>query len=128
MQTDLSTVINSKRRLLIFEEEGDMKIILSEVLMPEKFQLEFVSKDAMDEINHFEPELILLDHISAPQLKEENYCKKIKRSFPKTPLIVISAYPLNNFGSYNNHMDLFIAKPFDLNYFLKCVDSYLIGG
>lgn len=115
-----------KRRLLIFEDEDSMKTILTEVLFSDRFQLEFVSKEAIGKTNFVNPELILLDHSSAPLSHVENLCEKIKASYPLTPLIVLSAYPLNNFCNYANHMDLFIAKPFDLNHFLSCVDSCLV--
>lgn len=120
--------VTEKHRLLIFAGENSMQTILAEALMPEKFQLEFVSKGAVCNSDVFNPALILLDHSSAPLSNEENFCRKIKASFPNVPLIVLSAYPLNNLGSYNAYMDLFIAKPFDLNYFLNCIESYLIGG
>lgn len=117
---------NLKRRLLIFEEEDSMQTILAEAFLPEKFQVEFVSRKAIGIYNFSKPELILLDYNAAPSLHGENFCKRVKTIFPNIPLIVISAYPLNNFGSYNNHMDLFIAKPFDLNYFLNCIETCLL--
>ena len=117
---------NDKRRLLIFEDEHSMQTILTEVFISEKFQLEFVSKEAIGKNNASNPQLILLDHTSAPLSHVENLCQKIKMFFPAIPLIVLSAYPLNNFCNYAKHMDLFIAKPFDLNYFLNSVESCLI--
>lgn len=121
-------ISTGKRKLLIFEDEDSMQAVLAEALISERFQLEFVSKEAIGKTNVSCPELILLDHSSAPLSHVENLCEKIKSFFPNTPLIVLSAYPLNNFCNYNNHMDLFIAKPFDLNYFLGSVDSCLIVG
>lgn len=113
-----------KRKILIFEDEDSMQTILSAALMPEKFHLKFVSKRSIGDLNRFDPEIILLDHSSAPLFTEQNLCEKIKEFFPSVPLIVISAYPLNNFGSYNDYMDLFIAKPFDLNHFLSCISHF----
>ncbi len=124
--TSIPVAINLKRKLLIFEEEDSMQTILSEAFLPEKFQVEFVSRNAIGICNFSKPELILLDYNSAPSQNGENLCERIKAIFPGTPLIVISAYPLNNLGSYNNHIDLFIAKPFDLNYFLNCIESCLL--
>lgn len=115
-----------QRKLLIFEDENSMQTILAEVLISEKFQIEFVSKEAIGKTNVSNPSLILLDHSSAPLSHVENLCEKIKASFPNVPLIVLSAYPLNNFCNYANNMDLFIAKPFDLNHFLNSVESCLI--
>ncbi|SOD14158.1 response regulator [Pedobacter xixiisoli] len=121
-------IATEKRKLLIFEDEDSMQTILTEVLISDRFQVEFVSKEAIGETNSSEPELILLDHSTAPLSHAENLCEKIKSSFPTTPLIVLSAYPLNNFCNYANHMDLFIAKPFDLNHFLSSIESCLTKG
>ena len=116
-----------KRKLLIFEDEDSMQAVLTEALISEKFQLEFVSKAAIGEINATYPDLILLDHSSAPLSHVENFCERIKAFFPDTPLIVLSAYPLNNFCNYASHMDLFIAKPFDLKHLLVSIDSCLLA-
>lgn len=121
-------ITEKKHKLLIFAGEDSMQTMLEEALIPEKFQLEFALEGSVCNLEAFNPKLILLDHSSAPLFNEENFCKKIKISFPNVPLIVLSAYPLNNLGSYNTHMDLFIAKPFDLNYFLNCIESYLNVG
>ena len=119
-------IATEKRKLLIFEDEDSMQTVLAEALISEKFQLEFVSKEAIGKTDVSDPELILLDHSSAPLSHVENYCEKIKAIFPGAPLIVLSAYPLTNFCNYTNHMDVFIAKPFDLNHLLTSVDSCLI--
>lgn len=119
-------VITEQCRLLIFEDEHSMQAILSEALLPNKFHLKFVSKDMIGNENSFNPELILLDHTSAPLLNDTNLCRKIKAIFPNIPLIVISAYPLNNMEDYRHYIDLFIAKPFDLNHFLHCMENYWI--
>lgn len=124
----LSLITTGKRRLLIFEDENSMQTILSEAFMPDKFDLEFVSKQTIGVDEFSRPELILLDYNSAPMPSGENLCKKIKTIFPRVPLVVISAYPLNNLGAYNTYMDIFIAKPFDLDYFLNCVESCLLLG
>lgn len=113
-----------KRKILIFEDEDSMQTILSAALMPEEFHLKFVSKRSIGDLNTFHPAIILLDHSSAPLFNEQNLCEKIKDLFPDVPLIVISAYPLNNFKTYNEHIDLFIAKPFDLTHFLSCIALY----
>lgn len=110
-----------KRKLLIFEDEDSMQTILSAALKPEDFHLEFSRKSSIGYSHTFSPEIILLDHSSAPLTDEQNLCEKIKDFFPGIPLIVLSAYPLNKFDSYSDHMDLFIAKPFDLNYFVNCM-------
>ncbi|MFN0257240.1 response regulator [Pedobacter ureilyticus] len=121
-------IATEKRKLLIFEDEDSMQNVLAEALVSERFQLEFVSKEAIGKTDVSYPELILLDHFSAPLSHVENYCEKIKAFFPNTPLIVLSAYPLNSFCNYTSHMDLFIAKPFDLNHLLSSVESCLIEG
>lgn len=124
--TGIPIVVTEKYKLLIFAGENSMQAILAEALISQKFQLEFASEDLTGYSNTFNPDLILLDHSSAPLCNEENLCQKIKVFFPAVPLVVLSAYPLNNLMSYNACIDLFIAKPFDLNYFLGCIESCLI--
>lgn len=122
--TNIAIEATEKRKILIFEDENSMQTVLSAALIPEKFHLEFVSKNTIGMLNSFNPQMILLDHSSAPITDEQNLCEKIKDCFPNVPLIVISAYPLNKLGSYNNYMDLFIAKPFDLGYFMNCITHF----
>lgn len=122
---EVLSIAQINRKVLVYEDENRMQEALSEALIPKKVQLKFASKDAIGQ-SDFEPGLILLDQASAPFIGKGNLCEKIKSFFPTTPLIVLSAYPLTSFGKYHRHMDGFIEKPFDLNYFLKCVERYLI--
>lgn len=119
--TNITIETANKCELLIFEDEDSMQTILSAALMPEKFHLEFVSKNSIGSLGAFKPKIVLLDQAVPPVLSEENFCERIKTFYPNVPLIVISAYPLDKFGNYNRHIDLFIAKPFDLSYFLNCI-------
>lgn len=122
---EIAVAVKEKQKVLIFGEEDCMQNILSEVLISKKIQPLFASKETIGETHSLVPELILLDHTSAPLLDGDNLCAEIKMRFPTTPLIVLSAYPLSSFGCHDSHIDLFIPKPFDLGYFLNCVEGYL---
>lgn len=124
--TYLSTSVAEKRKLLIFEDEDSMQTILSAALLPEKYQLTFVSTETLDTPQFSNPDLVLLDHVLAPMPEHESLCQKIKLLYPSVPLIVISAYPLHKFGNCQQYIDLFIAKPFDLSYFLDGVESCFV--
>lgn len=122
----LSTDISEKPKLLIFEDEDSMQTILTAALLPEKYELTFVSTEMLGKTKLLNPDLILLDQVVAPMPEQEDFCRQIKSLYPSVPLVVISAYPLNKFGNHQQYIDLFIAKPFDLSYFLNGIDSCLV--
>lgn len=116
-----------KPNVLIIEEDRNMEMILKAALLPEKFQLRFLTKETMGLLeNDFVPQLIVFDHSSAILFARENFCEQIKEKFPDTPLMVLSAYPDSQLARYPKCMDFFIAKPFDLNYFLSGIEHCLL--
>jgi len=123
----LPGAIAEKRKLLIFEDEDSMQTILSAALLPEKYELTFVSTETLGELKVSNPDLVLLDHVLAPMPEQESLCRQIKSFYPSIPLIVISAYPLHKFGDCQKHIDLFIAKPFNLSCFLDGVESCFVA-
>lgn len=123
----LPDAIAEKRKLLIFEDEDSMQTILSVALLPEKYELTFVSTETLSKPPFLNPDLVLLDHVLTPMPDHESFCQKIKSFYPSIPLVVISAYPLHKFGDCQKHIDLFIAKPFDLSYFLDGVESCFVA-
>jgi len=124
--TYLSADISEKRKLLIFEDEDSMQTILSAALLPEKYELTFVSTETLNKPQLLTPDLVLLDHVLAPMPEQNSLCLQIKMLYPAVPLVVISAYPLSKFGQCQQYIDLFIAKPFNLSCLLDGVESCFV--
>jgi DNA-binding response OmpR family regulator len=78
--------------VLIVEDDVRMQKVLKRLFVSEGFQVEMAS-DGMEGLNRFHaisPSLAILD-LMLPQMPGRDLCKRIKKSSPKTPVIVLSA-------------------------------------
>ncbi|HTC01127.1 MAG TPA: response regulator [Ferruginibacter sp.] len=110
-------------RILIVEDYLDLVNFFSVFLEREGFEVKGISstKGIESNINHFNPDLVLLDVMFGIGI-----CKEIKQMNKAIPIILMSTNPklLENYIEYN--ADDIIEKPFDNDEVLNKINNILI--
>ena len=114
-----------KKRILILSDDELILSVLEELLIYEGYDVKTLhdAHTLIQAIQQFLPDVVLVNYLL--DLNGETICHLIK-STPvtnKIPTIIISAYPRvpNTPESYD--CDVFISKPFDIDFLLKTVDD-----
>jgi DNA-binding response OmpR family regulator len=116
-------------KLLIVDDDKDLLEVTRSLLIKKGFEVEIDTSwdDAMNRIESFQPQLILLD-VFLNGIDGLEICKKLK-SMPHTkdiPVLIFSAYPrVAESVTYEYGADDFIAKPFEVNELITKVHSVL---
>ena len=116
------------KRILIAEDEIEIRDILFEYFTENKFVVDVVSngKEALNAIEHTYYNLIITD-IMMPELDGKEFIAAIRKKDNYTPVIVITA--LSEDGDEIEVMDLgadgYIKKPFSLRVLLSHCESLL---
>jgi DNA-binding response OmpR family regulator len=116
------------QRILIIDDQQDILDLLLDILQPQGFEVITLhdADNILKEIEKIKPDLVVLDFLLAG-INGGEFCAQIKKN-PVTqhvPVILLSAHPrvLNSLGHYG--YDEFIAKPFDVDTFLKIIQKYI---
>ena len=119
-----------EKNILVIDDDEDVLSVLEDILIYSNFKVKGISRTdgIFDIIENFGPNLILMDHILAG-VNGGDLCQQIKLDGRTShlPVVLISAYPkvLQSFDRYG--CDAFIAKPFDMDDLINCVNKYLIS-
>jgi DNA-binding response OmpR family regulator len=78
--------------ILIVEDDPRMQKVLKRMFASEGFEVELASDgiEGLDRFHSVSPALAILD-LMLPQMPGRDLCKRIKKSSPKTPVIILSA-------------------------------------
>lgn len=116
------------KKILVIDDDESILDAIKEILAEANYTVETLANTdtIFDTIDEFKPDLIIIDYLLSG-INGGEFCHQVKTN-PKTlgiPVIIISAYPktLLSLGTYG--ADMFIAKPFDLQYFLDTVGGFV---
>ena len=102
------------KRILVVDDEENARIGLSRLLSNEEFLVDCVSNgfEALNYLRQQEVDLIISD-INMPEMNGITFLKELNKSFPKSNVIIITAY--GGVESYIEAMNLgafeYINKP-----------------
>ena len=102
------------KRILVVDDEENARIALTKLLAQEGFQVESVANgfEALNYLRQQEVNLIVTD-INMPEMNGITFLKELNKSFPKSNVIMITAY--GGVESYIEAMNLgafeYINKP-----------------
>lgn len=126
-----TTTENSRKRILVVDDEKEILILISKVLSAESHQIITTARglDAIKIIQSEKLDLVILDAM-LPEIHGFDICKQIKEddNYRHLPVIMISAiyrgwrYAKDLKESYG--VDDFIEKPFNIEELLKTVDKH----
>ena len=83
----------AKTRILVVDDEENIRLLYSEELMEEGYEVE-TARDAMDadrKIPEFKPDLITLD-IKMPGMDGIEFLRRFREKDKKTPVVLCTAY------------------------------------
>jgi DNA-binding NtrC family response regulator len=126
----MTTTIKPKRKVtkkvLVVEDEGEMRLVLDMVLHDKKIQLDFVNNLlAADEyLQKQKPSLVLLDN-KLPDGFGVDFIGYIKKKYPSIKIIMISGFGSARDVALANGADMFFEKPFPLDEFYETIDRLI---
>lgn len=113
-----SNAIDCSKRILVVENDPDLRYILSLVFDEENFEYQMFN-ETLDLINlakQYQPDLVLLD-FRLPLVNGGELCLQLKNEVETNhiPVIIYSAAPRAFLSVKDYRYDTFLAKPFDLS-------------
>jgi CheY-like chemotaxis protein len=116
-------------KILIVDDDSDLLGVVQSLLIQKGFEVEADTtwEGALEKINSFHPQLILLD-VFLSGIDGLDICRKLK-SDPKTShiaILIFSGYPrVAETVTYEYGADGFITKPFEVNDLIKKIHQVL---
>lgn len=117
---------NTAQKVLIVEDEGELRLILDIILHERNLDLTYVSNllDAEEYLKANQPSLVILDN-KLPDGYGVDFISYIRKHYPGTKIIMVSGLGSAKDVALENGADLFLEKPFALDEFNKVMDEYL---
>ena len=123
-----TTKLKSKagKKILVVEDEGEMRLVLDMILNEGKFQLDYVNNLlAADEyLQKQEPSIIILDN-KLPDGFGVDFISYLKKKYPAIKIIMISGFATARDVAMENGADMFLEKPFTLKEFYEAINQVL---
>jgi two-component system, OmpR family, response regulator len=123
-----STLQETKTKVLIIEDEGDMCLLLNILLNGKELELDHVKSiaGAAEYLQNEKPSVVILDN-KLPDGFGIDYISDIKKNYPDIKIIMISGYD----GSakdvaLENGADIFLEKPFTKDELYGSIKSVLV--
>jgi len=119
------------RRILVVDDDRDILDVIQFILEDSGYTVETLSNGnfLFDKLRSFKPDLVILD-IMLGNMDGRELCRDIKTNVETyaTPVIMISAsHALADINSPKGKPDDFIAKPFDIDALLSCVQRQIVA-
>jgi DNA-binding response OmpR family regulator len=108
----------NKKRILIADDEKDIRILVSQILGEEKYKIYFASngREAIESANENKPDLLILD-LMMPEIDGVEVCRRLKQNKDtnKIPIIMLTAKTAvaDKIEGFVTGADEYITKPFD---------------
>jgi len=114
------------KKVLVVEDEGEMRLVIDMILHDWKLDIDFTnSLIAADErIEKHKPSVIILDN-KLPDGYGVDSIRYFKKKFPSVKIMMISGFPTVGDVAIENGADAFLEKPFSLEDFNKVLDDLL---
>ena len=114
------------KKILVVEDEGEMRLVLDMILNERKFQLDYVNNllSAEEYLQKQEPSVIILDN-KLPDGFGVDFISYIRKKYPFIKIIMISGFASVRDVALENGADMFFEKPFSLEEFYEAIDRLL---
>ncbi len=124
----LKSTFNKMAIALIIDDEIDICYLLSGILKRKNLEPNYVNSlsDAVVSLEQDKPTVVFLDN-HLPDGRGMDFIKYIKLNYPKTKIIMITAYDTteDRNQAIGLGVDGFIGKPFSMDMIFKTVDQLL---
>lgn len=116
------------KRILMIEDDTCFLEVMQYFLEMEKYRFTGLTEtnDIVPLVESTKPDLVLLDYIF-PSSNGAELCRKLHEcpDLKDLPIVLMSAYPLEQLPLDGVPFSVFIPKPFDLWYLLACMKKLL---
>lgn len=108
----------NKKKILIADDEKDIRTLVSQILGEEKYKIYFASngREAIEAANANKPDLLILD-LMMPEIDGVEVCRCLKQNkdTKKIPIIMLTAKTgvADKIEGFVTGADEYITKPFD---------------
>lgn len=108
----------NKKKILIVDDEKDIRILVSQILGDENYKIYFASngREAIESANENSPDLLILD-LMMPEIDGVEVCRRLKQNkdTKKIPVIMLTAKTgvADKIEGFVIGADEYITKPFD---------------
>lgn len=112
------------KKVLLIDNDNDILDVMKEVLTYEGYEVNSLVgiDNIFPEIMSYRPDIVILDYV-LDGINGGELCHQIKmnRYTAQLPVVIMSAYPKvhQSLGDYG--CNVFIPKPFDLDYIINCI-------
>ncbi len=107
-----------KAKILVADDESEIRGILKDFFVQKKYEVDLAEsgREAIDKLNAYKPDILLLD-MNMPDMDGEEVLKYIDEHDLNVGVIIITAYPdyIKDKKLLGRAYD-YIIKPFDLEY------------
>jgi DNA-binding response OmpR family regulator len=114
------------KKILVVEDQGEMRLVLDMVLNEREFQLDYVNNllSAEEYLQKQDPSVIILDN-KLPDGFGVDFISYIKKKHPFIKIIMISGFASARDVALENGADMFFEKPFSLEELYEAIDQLL---
>lgn len=116
------------QKILIVEDDSPLQEYLKDLLTEAGFSTEIAADgvEALATMKKSQPNLVVLD-LGLPKVSGEMVCTEIKRKYPETPVIILTARGNTDdiVHGLNLGADDYLAKPFDGNELIARINARL---
>ncbi len=115
------------KKILVVEDEGEMRLVVDMILSEGEFQLDFVNSllSADEYLRKQNPSLIILDN-KLPDGFGVDFISYIKKKYPDIKIIMITGFGTVRDVALENGADVFFEKPFSLDEFYEAINRLLV--
>ena len=106
-------------KIVIKEQDEALSLLLSTTLSLKGYST--VNFDNIESIKNYNPALVILDTGEDKEMKDLEFCKKIKAENPKIKIITTSIYHSKE-SILNAGSDIYLPKPYNMNTLAKWVE------
>ena len=125
--TTAAPEINTKKKVLIVEDEGEMCLVLNILLNGEEMELDHVKNllDAGEYLKNQQPDVLILDN-RLPDGFGVDFVSYVKKHYPSTRIIMMSGVDAEvKDVALENGADYFLEKPFSKDQLFQSVTALM---
>lgn len=118
--------IKVDKKILVVEDQGEMRLVLDMILDEKELHADYVSclLDAGEYLEKNKPSLILLDN-QLPDGFGVDFISYARKKTPGVKIIMISGFEAAKDVALENGADMFFEKPFSFEEITRAIDELL---
>lgn len=115
-----------EKKILVVEDESEMRLVVDMILNEKKFKLDYVNDllSADEYLQKHKPSVIILDN-KLPDGFGVDFISYVRKKYPSIKIIMMSGFASVRDVALENGADIFFEKSFSLEEFHQAIDRLL---